>query len=67
MKVKIDRELCSGDAICVDMCPDVFELDDEEIAVVLVDTVPKDLEDDVKDACESCPEECIHIIEDDDE
>lgn len=67
MKVRVDREECTGDAICADMCPDVFEIDDEGIAVVLVDTVPKDLEDDVREACDSCPEECIYIDEDDDE
>ena len=62
MKVKIDRDLCSGDAICVDLCPDVFEMDGDK-AKVIVDVVPEDLEEDVRDAADSCPEGCIEIIE----
>ena len=62
MKVKIDAELCSGDAICSDLCPEVFEMDGDK-AKVIVDVVPEDLEEDVRDAVDSCPEGCIEIIE----
>ena len=62
MKVKIDQELCSGDAICSDLCPEVFEMDGDK-AKVIVDVVPEDLEEDVRDAVDSCPEGCIEIIE----
>jgi len=33
MKVSIDKEECVGCELCVDQCPDIFEMD-EEIAVV---------------------------------
>ncbi|MCD6162111.1 MAG: ferredoxin [candidate division Zixibacteria bacterium] len=62
MKVKIDQDLCSGDAICTDLCPEVFEMDGDK-AKVIVDVVPEDLEEDVRDAVDSCPEGCIEIIE----
>lgn len=62
MKVKIDKDLCTGDAICVDLCPDVFEMDGDQ-AKVIVDEVPEEFEDAVRDAAESCPEGCIEIIE----
>jgi ferredoxin len=62
MKVEIDRELCSGDAICVDLCPEVFEMDDDK-AKVIVDEVPPEAEEACRDAVESCPEACITIIE----
>jgi ferredoxin len=63
MKVKVDKELCTGDAICVDIAPDVFELNADNIAEVLVDEVPEELQDAVRDAAESCPENCIIIEE----
>ena len=63
MKVKIDRDLCSSDGICAELCPEVFEMDDEDIATVIVDEVPPDSEDCVRDAVESCPESCIEIVE----
>lgn len=63
MKVKVDAELCSGDAVCSEMCPEVFEMNDEDVAIVIVDEVPSELEDEVREAAEACPEECIIIEE----
>jgi len=63
MKVKVDHELCSGDAICADICPEVFEMNDDDKAKVIVDEVPADLEGAVREAAESCPEGCIYIEE----
>jgi ferredoxin len=63
MKVKVDKELCTGDSICVDLCPEVFEMNDDDQAEVLVDVVPEEYEDAVREAAESCPEGCIYIEE----
>lgn len=60
MKVKIDEDLCTACELCVDICPDVFEMGDD-VAVVKADTVPADLEDDVNEAAESCPAEAIIV------
>jgi len=62
MKVKVDRELCIGVSNCVAIAPTVFELDDENKAVVLdPDSVD---EETLMEAAESCPENAI-IVEDD--
>ncbi len=58
MITKIDPELCSSCGLCVDSCPDLYELGDEA-AVVIVDTVPTDQEDCAIDAEENCPDEAI--------
>ena len=62
MKVKVDRELCSGVGNCVVIAPTVFKLDNENKAVVLgpgsVD------EETLMETAESCPENAI-IVEDD--
>ncbi len=62
MKVKIDHDLCSGDGICADLCPEVFEMEDDK-AKVIIEEVPEDAEEDCRDAADSCPEGCIEIIE----
>jgi ferredoxin len=63
MKAKVDHDLCSGDAICVDICPEVFEMSDEDKAVVIVDEIPEEHQDACREAAESCPEGCIYIEE----
>jgi len=60
MKAAVDPDLCTGCELCVDTCPEVFEMDDD-IAKVKVDVVPEDAEDAAKEAAESCPAEAIII------
>jgi ferredoxin len=60
MRVTIDKDLCTGDQICVDLCPEVFEMDGDT-AKVIVDEVPAEFEDVCKEATESCPAECIKM------
>ena len=62
MKVKIDPDLCTGDEICVQMCPEVFEMENDK-AVVLQEEVPEELQDSVREAADSCPSEAIIIEE----
>ena len=62
MKVKVDRDVCTGCELCVDSCPDVFEMDDD-LSRAKVETVPEELEDDVKAAAEDCPVEAIIVEE----
>jgi ferredoxin len=62
MKVKIDKELCSGDEICVDICPELFKMEGD-VAVVKMETVSEDLKERCREAADECPSEAI-IVED---
>jgi ferredoxin len=59
MKVRIE-DTCTACGLCVDTCPDVFEMADD-IAQVIVEEVPEGLEDDVRQAAEECPSESIIV------
>jgi len=63
MQVRVDDTLCTACEVCVDTCPDVFEMGDEDVVTVKVDTVPEEFEDDVQESAESCPCEAILIDE----
>jgi ferredoxin len=63
MKVYVDGELCIGCEACVDVCPEVFEMQDDVAVVRIEDDVPEELEASVEEAAESCAVEAI-IIED---
>ena len=62
MKVKVDKEMCSGAEICVDICPEVFEMQDD-VAMVKVKDVPEELQAKCREAVEECPTEAIIIEE----
>ncbi len=59
MKVRIE-DTCTACGLCVDTCPEVFELGDE-FAQVLVDDVPPEREGAVQQAADECPVEAIIV------
>ena len=58
-KPVIDRDECLGDGICEDCCPEVFALDDEDLAFVKEDGLDPSHEGKIQDAIDECPAECI--------
>ena len=63
MKAKVDRDTCIGCELCTTICPEVFEMDDEQIATVIADPVPANVEDTAKEAEDSCPTSAITVEE----
>lgn len=61
MKAEIDQNLCIGDGICADTCPEVFEMRDDGLAYVIAPEVPADSESAAKESCEACPTDAIKI------
>ena len=58
--VRVDRDLCIGSGDCVDTAPDVFQLDDEDKAVVVdPDGAPHDV---VLEAAGNCPVTAIFVV-----
>jgi ferredoxin len=64
MKVHVDPNVCAGFGVCVGLCPEVFELHDHGYATVLVDEVPPEFEDSVREAVSQCPARAISISDD---
>jgi len=64
MRAWIDRDGCISCGLCASTCPEVFRMDEEDIAEVYVDEVPEDSEDMAQTAADDCPVSVIHIEED---
>jgi ferredoxin len=73
VSVRVDQDLCTGDGLCVQYAPEVFEFDIDGLAYVkdrdgelltaagaTVD-VPHGLRLDVIDAAAECPGNCIYV------
>ena len=58
-RIVVDRRLCISAGICVTAAPGVFQLDDENIAIV-IDPEGGD-EDSVYEAAEGCPTAAISL------
>ena len=63
VEITVDRALCIGSGDCVDTAPDVFQLDDEDKAVV-VDPDGASV-DDVIEAARNCPVSAIFVTSED--
>jgi ferredoxin len=64
MKVKIDYDLCMGDKNCNQVCPEVFQYDEDQlVSRVIADEVPNHLEALVKKAAEECVPGAIIVEE----
>ena len=61
MNAVVDREAGISCGLCVTIAPEVFELDDEDIAIVIADPVPAENEAEAQEAADSCPTDAISI------
>ena len=61
MKAHVDHDTCIGCGVCPSVCPEVFEMRDDGLSHVIVDTVPAGAEDAAKDAEESCQVDAITV------
>ncbi len=80
LRVWIDQELCTGDGLCVQYAPEVFEFDVDGLAYVkdgiagelLAEPgarapVPDSLRLDVINSAKECPGDCIHVVRETDD
>ncbi len=64
MKVEVKRDLCIGAANCIAIAPDLFELDQENKAVIKAGWESKVKDDVVMEAAKSCPTQAIFVYDD---
>jgi ferredoxin len=61
MRVRVDKNLCTGHARCYSIDPELFELDDVGYSVVDSEEVPPGSEERARQAVLNCPEHAISL------
>ncbi len=62
MKATVD-DSCISCGLCEEVCPEVFEIGDDGMAIVKVNEISPDDEACSREAAESCPVDAIHLEE----
>jgi ferredoxin len=60
MKVKVDPDLCISCELCVNLCPEVFRMEDGK-AMAFVADVPSAAEETCRQAEDQCPVDAITL------
>jgi ferredoxin len=61
VKIVADRERCEGHGLCADTAPDVYDLDEDAIVVLLHEDVPPELERKAEAGARVCPVAALRI------
>ena len=61
MKVVVDFDLCEANALCMDVCPEVFRVEEDDTLTILMDEIGEDLRSKCEDAVRLCPRQAITL------
>ena len=62
MQVRVLDDVCQGHTLCATTAPQVFGLSEEDgHAILLLEVIPPELENDARRAALGCPEQAIQI------
>jgi len=65
VKVVVDFDVCTSNAVCMGIVPEVFEVRDDGFLYVLDEHPPEALADRLREAENSCPTGAISLVADD--
>nr|WP_271716081.1 ferredoxin [Anaeromicropila herbilytica] len=63
MKAVVDQDTCIGCELCVNVCPEVYQMNDDGKSETIVDEIPSNAEEGAKEGRDSCPVNAIDIKE----
>ncbi len=61
MKIRIDYDLCEGNAVCMKVAPEVFDVGDDDRAVLLDENPGESLREKIEAAVRRCPRQALSI------
>lgn len=65
IKASVDRDGCISCGLCINLCPHVFQMADDDKAMAINEIVPEEFTQCAQEAEESCPVAVIRVTEED--
>jgi ferredoxin len=63
MRVVVDFDKCTSNAVCMGVAPEIFEVRDDGYLYILQEEPPDELRPKVEDAARQCPTGAISIAD----
>jgi ferredoxin len=64
LRIVVDFDRCSSNAVCMSLVPEIFEVRDDGYLYVLDENPPESMRPKIEEAVRSCPTQAISIAED---
>ena len=61
MKAIVNPDTCIGCELCVNVCPDVFKMENDGLAHTIIEEVPIGAKECAQEAADSCPTNAISL------
>ncbi|MFP4697226.1 MAG: ferredoxin [Eubacteriales bacterium] len=61
MKAYVDKDLCIGCELCPGICPEIYSMEDDGLAIAKDIEIPEEIEETAQEAAESCPVDAIKV------
>ncbi len=63
MRIRVDQDLCEGNALCQKVAAEVFVVGDDDKAHLLIEQPPESMRAQVELAVRRCPRQALTIVE----
>ncbi|HWT75797.1 MAG TPA: ferredoxin [Mobilitalea sp.] len=63
MKASVDQDGCISCGLCIDVCPEVFSYNDNDVSQAIEGDIPKDALERAEEARDGCPVSVIDLSE----
>lgn len=62
-KIVVDYDLCEANACCMRVCPEVFEVDDDDNLLLRQESIGEELREKVEQALRVCPRQALSLVD----
>ena len=61
MKIVVDYDLCASNAVCMDVCPECFKVEEDDTLTILMESPAENLRGKVEECVRLCPRQAISL------